>query len=161
VRKLLATHQHGLLRKYSVLAGAFAAVALGVVGVFAATPRRSSQPAVLGDTTISADWRVSIDKQQLTATASKQRLSLTVNLTNHSQSLQQVSPGLQMFVTDSAGRRVSATAQYVPAGVTVGGPLNPGVSRVETIDFELEAGVKPQTFRFEPDGAAPALEVKL
>ena len=73
----------------------------------------------------------------------------------------QIAPGLQFFVTDHTGRRYPATAAYLPAGATVGGPLDSGQSRLETIDFELDAQANPDHVSFELDSSSEPVVVGL
>jgi hypothetical protein len=89
--------------------------------------------------------------------ADSQDVQVSVNVFNSGQSTVQISPGLQMLLQDKLGTSHSYTAEYLPPGQTVGGPLAPGENRTETLDFKLPVDAAPAAFIFQENaGANPA-----
>lgn len=87
------------------------------------------------------------------------RLTLNVTLSNISPEILQTSPGLQMTVMDAAGVIHSYTAAYLPADAGVGGPLKPGASRTENLDFDVPPAVAARSLSFQLDAAHAPITV--
>lgn len=87
------------------------------------------------------------------------RLTVNVTTENLTGATLQISPGLQMHLRDSSGALHPFTAAYLPAGVTVGGPLSPGTSRTENLDFDVPTNAIPEALVLELNAAATPLTV--
>lgn len=90
-----------------------------------------------------------------------ERTTVTISIANSGQSVLQLAPGLQMQLIDNTGQSHPMTASYLPAGFIVGGPLQPGNSWTQQIDFNLSPAETPATFIYQPDGQPSPIEVNL
>jgi hypothetical protein len=89
------------------------------------------------------------------------RETVNVSITNNGVSVIQISPGLQMQLLASNGQSYPYTAQYITPGQVAGGPLQPGQTWSQPVDFVLPAGTNPTTFEYQVVGNSVPIEVNL
>ncbi len=155
-------------RRVSLL---LAVVAVGIVGLFVAgnaavMTRRGQDNAtrVLGATIRNEDYAITLKGMlvgQANETKGTERITIQVVLTNTSSVLQQISPGLQMHLVSDTGTVYPITAEYVPADMSLGGPLEPQQSMDLSVDFNIPMNETPQTLTFQPDSAKQTATIGL
>lgn len=89
------------------------------------------------------------------------RTMTEVVITNNSDTVLQISPGLQMFIIDRDGGPHTVTARYLNVGVTIGGPIGPGETAHINADFDLPADLMANSFVFQKDAASEPTVVSL
>ena len=87
------------------------------------------------------------------------RVSVTVSITNSGGSVIQISPGLQMVLEDNTNINHPFTAEYLPPGQVIGGPLQPGQTWTEPVDFDLSSSQTPSTFIYSVDNYSTPVEI--
>ncbi|HET6925188.1 MAG TPA: hypothetical protein VFH39_05150 [Candidatus Saccharimonadales bacterium] len=120
--------------------------------------------AVLGDSALRQQYGIkviSLNIGQTDQDSQNRHVTVTVSITNLSDQSMQVSPGLEMNLRTSDGSLYPMTAEYLPAGTVVGGPVAAKETRAMDVDFKLPASAVPAAFVFQPDAASPATEVGL
>jgi hypothetical protein len=124
----------------------------------AITSKTTLSKAVLGESYQSNEYRLSVGKivnHSANSVSGTKQITLDVTIVNTSKQTLQISPGLQMSVIDQRGTVYSMTARYLETGRVVGGPLSPGVSRTENVDFELPTSSSVKQFSFQLDASLP------
>lgn len=119
---------------------------------------------VLGKMSVANQFSVSATNLRIGGVdpiAQTKRVSITVTVNNVSNNTIQIAPGMQMQLTDTNGSTTFATAKYLSAGQTIGGPVPSGSSSVLSVDFEIAAAAQPKEFVFQQDLATKALVVEL
>jgi hypothetical protein len=92
-----------------------------------------------------------------TSVSDRKHLALSITLKNLTSQTIQISPGLQMYITDANGAKYSYTAEFKPAGVVIGGPLAANSSTTLDLDFVMPSQANPRTFSFQQDASSPVL----
>jgi hypothetical protein len=87
------------------------------------------------------------------------RVSITISITNSGENVIQISPGLQMVLTDNTNTSHPMTADYLQPGHVIGGPLNPGQTWTEPVDFDLSSQETPSTFVYSVDNSSTPVEI--
>jgi len=109
-------------------------------------------------------YKLSVTKlvsgQTNTVTLTK-RITVYLNLENDSDSVLQVSPGLQMQLADQANKLYSVTANYLVANEVIGGPLVSKTSTHLAIDFDIPQYAIPTQLIYQPDGSVPQTRIHL
>lgn len=110
----------------------------------------------LGDSTVNQGYTLKVPKHirypddQMTQ---QYRYTTTLNITNTSADVLQISPGLHLSIIGSDQQIYTVTADYLANGAVIGGPIQPGANMTLDVDFKLPLNVKPKTLRFQPDTA--------
>lgn len=168
---------HNRRRKQTAIVLGLAAVISILPAVLLSTPppsphtqvsyqpvHQASQHKVLGAMIVNTQYSLQViatDLGEVDNTTQTRRFTAHISLHNESSEVMQVSPGLQMSVVDTKGTVYSMTAEYLPAGTVVGGPISPGATEILDIDFKLPATASVAAFRYQPDAAAKATRITL
>src|SRR5579864_5884267 len=123
-------------------------------GFSSTPPRRPNQP-VLGTSTQTGQYQLVVNNisiGQTNASSQKKRINLSVSLTNLSTTTLQISPGIQMTLSDQYSVSYPMTAGYLAYRQILGGPLNPKAKASYGVDFNIPASSTPTAFSFQIDG---------
>jgi hypothetical protein len=88
-------------------------------------------------------------------------VSLNVTVHNITNTTQELAPGLQFYLVDSAGNAHPYTAAYQAPGATIGGPLRPGATTTLPLDFEMAPSEIPSYLQFQLNAGSQQVTVGL
>ncbi len=113
-------------------------------------------------TSIDNDYcKIQVQNAHVTSANGNTRVSIDVRIDNHDRRPLQIAPGLQFTLIDKRGKTYKYTAQYLPVGVDVGGPIAAGAHATEHLDFSLPAGAVPRVLSIQFDASRPTFTLGL
>jgi hypothetical protein len=123
-----------------------------------------SDSSVLGTATEANRYTLTASDLSVGSTdpnSQTKHVSLKVVINNIGNETLQIAPGLQMQLSDTTGAISYATAKYLSADKTVGGPVPGSSSSVMNVDFEIGGNAQPKQFIFQPDLKSKPLTIGL
>lgn len=118
------------------------------------TPKAVSDDGTFSLTT--SGFRVS----PIASSPSLSKVTVDITVSNTSAGLMQISPGLQMYLNTNTGTSYPFTAEYLPAGTTIGGPLASKNIMTLGVDYKIPISETPNSLTFHPDGSTKPLTVR-